>query len=72
MKSFALIAAFVATTGSAFAATEAQVESVLNLYAPSASAADVTKAEGNIILLIAHDGSTESEKRALIRAIVNG
>ncbi len=68
----AMIAALVATSGTAFAATDAQVNKVLDQYAPAASAADVSAAEGQLILNFAHNGSTESEKRAYIRALVNG
>lgn len=65
-------ALFVATAGSAFAASDAEVERALNKYAPQASASDVSDAEALQIVNIYHGGGTVSEKRAFIRAIVNG
>ncbi len=54
----------------AFSASAMVDTSAIEQYAPNADISALTEAEVNTILSIVHSGDSESEKRAVIQALV--
>ena len=65
------LVAFTALTGAASAMVDpGSLQNEVRIYAPNADVSNLTTAEVNQLLSIIHGGSTESEKRSAVRAIV--